>query len=138
MVKSCKACQFHAKQIHTLAQALQMIPPSWPFAVWGVDILRPFPRAIGRYRFLFVAIDKFTKWPEATPMVNITQGAVVAFLRSIVCRFRVPSHIITDNGTSLQVGFSSSIVRASAPSSTSRLWLIPGATTKWRGQTQRS
>jgi ribonuclease HI len=28
MVKSCKACQFHAKQIHTLAQALQMIPPS--------------------------------------------------------------------------------------------------------------
>jgi hypothetical protein len=35
MVKSCKACQFHAKQIHTRAQALQMIPPSWPFAVWG-------------------------------------------------------------------------------------------------------
>jgi ribonuclease HI len=35
MVKSCKACQFHAKQIHTPAQALQMIPPSWPFAVWG-------------------------------------------------------------------------------------------------------
>jgi hypothetical protein len=35
MVKSCEACQFHAKQIHTLAQALQMIPPSWPFAVWG-------------------------------------------------------------------------------------------------------
>jgi ribonuclease HI len=35
LVKSCKACQFHAKQIHTLAQALQMIPPSWPFTVWG-------------------------------------------------------------------------------------------------------
>jgi hypothetical protein len=35
MVKSCKVCQFHAKQIHTLAQALQMIPPSWPFAIWG-------------------------------------------------------------------------------------------------------
>jgi hypothetical protein len=28
MVKSCKACQFHAKQIDTPAQALQMIPPS--------------------------------------------------------------------------------------------------------------
>jgi ribonuclease HI len=28
MVKSCKACQFHAKQIHTPSQALQMIPPS--------------------------------------------------------------------------------------------------------------
>jgi hypothetical protein len=33
LVKSYKACQFLAKQIHTPAQALQMIPPSWPFAV---------------------------------------------------------------------------------------------------------
>jgi hypothetical protein len=71
MVKSYKACQFHAKQIHTSAQTLQMIPPSWPFVVWGVDILGPFPRAIGGYRYLFVAINKFTKWPEATPMLNI-------------------------------------------------------------------
>jgi transposase InsO family protein len=99
MVKSCKVCQFHTKQIHTTAQALKMIPPSWPFAVWGVDILGPFPRAVGGYRFLFVAIDKFTKWPEATPVVNITQGAAVTFLKSIVCRFGVPSRIITDNGT---------------------------------------
>jgi hypothetical protein len=64
-----------------------------------VDILGPFPRAIGGYRFLFVTIDKFTKWSEATPVVSITQGAAVAFLKSIVCRFGVPSHIITDNGT---------------------------------------
>jgi hypothetical protein len=64
-----------------------------------VDILGPFPRAVGGYRFLFVAIDKFTKWPEATPVVSITQGAVVVFLKSIICRFRVPRCIITDNGT---------------------------------------
>jgi len=99
LVKSCKACQFHAKQIHTPAQALQMILPSWPFAVWGVDILGPFPRAAGGYRFYYVAIDKFTKWPEVTPVVNITKGTTVVFLRSIVCRFGIPSRIIADNGT---------------------------------------
>jgi hypothetical protein len=65
----------------------------------GVDILGPFPRAVGGYRFLFVAIDKFTKWPEATPVVSITQGAAIAFLKSIFCIFGVPSRIITDNGT---------------------------------------
>jgi transposase InsO family protein len=65
----------------------------------GVDILGPFPSAVDRYCFLFVAIDKFTKWPEATPVVNITQGDAVAFLRSIVCRFGVPRRIITDNVT---------------------------------------
>jgi hypothetical protein len=65
----------------------------------GVDILGPFPRAIGGYRYLFVAIDKFTKGPEATLVVNITQGAAVAFLKSIVCIFGVRSHIITNNRT---------------------------------------
>jgi hypothetical protein len=65
----------------------------------GVDILGPFPMAVGGYQYLFVAIDKFTKWPEATPVVNITQGAAVAFLKSIIYRFGVPSCIITDNKT---------------------------------------
>jgi hypothetical protein len=32
-------------------------------------------------------------------VVNITQGATVAFLKSIVCRFGVPNHVIMDNGT---------------------------------------
>jgi hypothetical protein len=32
-------------------------------------------------------------------VVSITQGAAVAFLKSIICRFGVPSRIITDNRT---------------------------------------
>ena len=80
--------------------------PSWPFAVWGVDILGPFPRAVSGYRFLYVAIDKFTKWSEVTPVVNITKGLAVAFLKSIVCRFGVPNRIIADNGTVRIVGVS--------------------------------
>jgi hypothetical protein len=44
LVKTCHVCQFHAKQIHTLAHTLQMIPPSWSFIVWGLDILGHFPR----------------------------------------------------------------------------------------------
>ena len=85
LVRSCKACQFHAKQIHTPAEALQMIPPSWPFAVWGVDILGLFPRAVGGYRFLYVAIDKFTKWPEVTPVVNITKKNQQSHSSSPLC-----------------------------------------------------
>jgi transposase InsO family protein len=76
-----------------------MIPPSWPFAVWGLDILGPFPRAVGGYQYLYVTIDKFTKWPEATSVVNITKASATTFLKSIVCRFGVPNWIITDNGT---------------------------------------
>ena len=64
LVKTCEACQLYAKQIHQPVQELHTIPLSWPFAVWGLDILGPFPRAVGGYRFLFVAIDKFTKLLE--------------------------------------------------------------------------
>jgi transposase InsO family protein len=103
-VKTCKACQFHAKQIHTPAQTLQMILPSWPFAVWGLDIVRPFPRAIRRYRFLYVTIDKFTKWPEATPVVNINKQSTMKFIKSIICRFGVLNRTITDNGSQFTSG----------------------------------
>jgi hypothetical protein len=49
LVKRCEACQFHAKRIHTLALMVQMIPRSWSFVVWGLDILGPFPRAVGGF-----------------------------------------------------------------------------------------
>jgi hypothetical protein len=56
-----------------------------------LDILGPFPRATDGYWYLYVAIVKFTKWPEATPIVNITKASAVAFLKSIVGRFGVPN-----------------------------------------------
>jgi transposase InsO family protein len=99
LVRRCKACQYHAKQIHAPAQALQLIPLSWPFAVWGLDILGPFPTAVGGYKYLYVAIDKFTKWTEAMPVAKIDKHSAVRFLRDITSRFGVPNRIITDNGT---------------------------------------
>jgi transposase InsO family protein len=74
-----------------------MNPPSWPFTVWGLDIMGPFPHAIGGYRFLYVAIDKFTKWSEVTPVVKINKQSTMKFIKSIVYRFGVPNRIITDN-----------------------------------------
>jgi transposase-like protein len=75
-----------------------MILPSWSFAVWGLDILRPFPWVVRGYRYLYVTINKFTKWLEATPVVKINKQSAVKFIKSIICRFGVPNRIITDNG----------------------------------------
>jgi transposase InsO family protein len=61
-----------------------------------VDIL---PRAPGGFRFLFIAIDTFTKWMEAMPVANIMQEAVVKFLPSIIYRFDVPRRVLIDNET---------------------------------------
>ena len=98
-MKPCEACQFHAKKIHQLAQGLQTIPLSWSFAVSGLDILGPFPRAPGGYRHLYVAIDKFTKWAEVEAVRTIPAGPAVKFIKGLVSRFGVPNRIITDNGS---------------------------------------
>ena len=37
LVKTCEARQYYSKNIHQPAQALQPIPISWPFAVWGLE-----------------------------------------------------------------------------------------------------
>jgi hypothetical protein len=47
---------------------------------------------------MYVAIDKFTKWPEATPVVKINKQSTVKFIKSIIYRFEVPNRITTDNG----------------------------------------
>nr|CAE02097.1 OSJNBa0020I02.4 [Oryza sativa Japonica Group] len=99
LVRRCRACQFHARQTNQPAQALQTIPLSWPFAVWGLDILGPFRRAPGRFEYLYVAVDKFTKWPEAYPVIKIDKHSALKFIRGITARFGVPNRIITDNGT---------------------------------------
>jgi ribonuclease HI len=41
IVCTCQGCQFYAKQTHLPAQALQTIPITWPFVVWGLDLVGP-------------------------------------------------------------------------------------------------
>ena len=47
---------------------------------------------------MFVAIDKFTKWPEVTVVRKVTAQSAIKFLKELVCHFGVPARIITDNG----------------------------------------
>jgi hypothetical protein len=46
-----------------------------------------------------VAVDKFSKWIEARPIVNVRSEAAVSFFTDIIYRFDIPNTIITDNST---------------------------------------
>ena len=48
---------------------------------------------------MYVAIDKFTKWPEVEAVRKVTAQSAVKFFKGLVCHFGVPNRIITDNGT---------------------------------------
>ena len=71
IVRTCEGCQFYARQTHMSVQALQTIPITWPFAVWGLDMIGPLTKAPGGYTHLLVAIDKFTKWIEAKQITSL-------------------------------------------------------------------
>jgi len=47
-----------------------------------------------------VAIEYFTKWIEAEPVAQITAHKIThSVWKSIVCRFGVPKHLVSNNGT---------------------------------------
>jgi ribonuclease HI len=41
IVRTCEGCQFYAHKTNHQAHALQTIPVTWPFVVWGLDIVGP-------------------------------------------------------------------------------------------------
>jgi len=60
------------------------------------------PKASNGHRFILVAIDYFTKWVEAASYASVTRRVVVRFIKKeIICRYRLPKKIITDNATNL-------------------------------------
>jgi hypothetical protein len=63
-----------------------------------VGPLRQAPRG---FTHLLVAVDKFSKWIEARPIVNIRFEEAVSFFTDIIYRFGIPNTIIIDNVTQL-------------------------------------
>jgi hypothetical protein len=84
IMRMCLGCQYYARQTHLPAQALQTIPITWSFSVWGLDMVGPLPKAPGGFTHVFVAIDKFTKWIEARPSTKITSNEAVNFFKDIL------------------------------------------------------
>jgi hypothetical protein len=104
LVKHCNGCQHFSKHQHTPAVALKTIPLTWPFTVWGLDMVGPFKTAPGGLTHLLVAVDKFTKWIEAKPIKKLDGSSTIKFFNEIITRYGVPHNIIIDNGTNFAKG----------------------------------
>jgi hypothetical protein len=98
LVRRCQGCQYFAKQQHVPAYKLVTIPPTWPFACWGLDMIGQLPTAPGGFNRVLVAIDKFTKWIEVKPVTCPKADRVLDFLDELVHRYGLPHRIITDLG----------------------------------------
>ncbi|GKC13316.1 reverse transcriptase domain-containing protein [Tanacetum coccineum] len=103
LIQACQDCQVHKPVPRNPQQKLSPITSPWPFYKWGIDIAGPFSEGPRKVKFLIVAIDYFTKWIEAKPVATITGNQIKKFMwDNIVCRFRLPGEIISDNGKQFQ------------------------------------
>ncbi|MCH91439.1 putative protein NYNRIN-like [Trifolium medium] len=99
-VRSCDKCQRHTDLHHAPGEPLKSVMSPWPFYMWWVDILVPFPTSQGQVNFLLIAVDYFTKWIEAEPVATISSDRVKKFnWKNLICKFGLPKYIVSDNGT---------------------------------------
>ena len=79
---------------------LNSLSSLWPFAAWGIDIIGEIrPNASNGHKYIVVAIDYFSRWIEAESFGTLKAKQIAKFIeKSLVYRYRVPHHIVTDNG----------------------------------------
>ncbi|GKE36064.1 reverse transcriptase domain-containing protein [Tanacetum coccineum] len=61
-IRKCDLCQVHALIPKLPKTLMTLIMAPWPFFQWGIDFLGPLPEALGKVKFVIVAIDCSTKW----------------------------------------------------------------------------
>lgn len=96
-IESCDSCQRTGKP--TKDPSIIPIKVTGPFDQIGIDFVGPLKISKNENKYIIVATDYLTKWPEARPLKTATAKEVANFLyEEIICRHGVPSSIISDHG----------------------------------------
>ena len=88
--RSCKGCQTAKVSRHNTPVFGKFTEPTKRFDHVHIDRVGPLPYANG-FRYLLTCVDRFIRWPEAIPIVDIRAETVAdAFFRGWIARTVLP------------------------------------------------
>ena len=97
--KTCITCQTAKVHRHVKAPLGVFKVPHRRFDHINVDIVGPLPQSQG-YTYLFTVVDRFTRWPEAIPLTDISTTSVArALVSQWIARFGIPAEMSSDRGS---------------------------------------
>ncbi|KRX29740.1 Retrovirus-related Pol polyprotein from transposon, partial [Trichinella sp. T9] len=78
---------------------MQLQPVGYPFQRVGMDLVGPLEETRNGNRYILVACDYFSKWPEAFTLTNAEARTVAAALvDGLFCRYGTPETLHSDQG----------------------------------------
>jgi hypothetical protein len=98
-ISACEVCQKRRKDKDQVPISSAKIVPK-PFYHLGIDVIGPLPVTMSGNRYVVVAIDFFTKWPEARAVPVADATTITQFLyEEIITRHGIPNQATSDHGT---------------------------------------
>jgi len=98
-IERCRTCSLVKPKFSPSPSSPYLVKA--PFETLAIDFVGPLPECKG-FKYLFVAIDLFSRYPFVFPLKEMKTEQVIRCLKDIFTQFGFPDSILSDRGTQFE------------------------------------